>query len=99
MQSGYASDNLDESEDEQITQPKKKRKLTKTAEAKLKAKEKATINKKGKKGKPESDEEEEGDSYNAPSKGVISGAIGGQPPVGHMKNCAKCSKKFTVVSQ
>lgn len=57
------------------------------------------MNKNGKKGKLESDDEEEEDSYNAPSKGVIFGAIGGQPPVGHMKNCAQCSKKFTVVSQ
>jgi hypothetical protein len=65
----------------------------------LKAKEKAAMNKNGKKGKLESDDEEEEDSYNAPSKGVIFGAIGGQPPVGHMKNCAQCSKKFTVVSQ
>lgn len=98
LQSGYASDNLDDSEEE-ITQPKKKRKLTKAAEAKLKAREKATMEQKAKKSKPESDEDEEEDSYKAPSKGIMSGAVGGQPPIGHMKNCAQCNKKFTVVSR
>ncbi|PVF98871.1 RNI-like protein [Serendipita vermifera] len=94
---GYVSDNLDESEEDKNSPPKKKRKLSKAVEAKLKAKEKATLNaKKGKKKQDDDDDDDEEDPYNAPSKGWISGATGTAPPIGTFQNCAQCEKKFTV---
>jgi DNA repair protein RAD7 len=94
--SGYASDNLDESADEGNTPAKKKRKLTKAAEAKLKAKEKASLQKK--KGKlDEDDEDEENDPYKAKSTGLMSSVTGKAPPIGTFHECGQCQKKFTVV--
>lgn len=96
--SGYASDNLDESANEGTSPAKKKRKLTKAAEAKLKAKEKASLQKK--KGKVIDDdddkEDEEEDPYKAKSKGLMSSATGKAPPIGTFHECAQCQKKFTV---
>jgi DNA repair protein RAD7 len=100
LQSGYVSDNLDESEGDKNSPPKKKRKFSKAVEAKLKAKEKAGLNAKKGKGKGDDDEyDDEEDPYNAPSKGWISGATGTAPPIGTFQNCAQCEKKFTVVSK
>lgn len=100
--SGYASDNLDESAEE-ASPPKKKRKLTKAAEAKLKAKEKAALDKKGessgsgKRKKLEDEEDDEDDDpYKAKSKGMMSEAVGKVAPIGTFQNCAQCGKKFTV---
>lgn len=93
---GYASDNLDESADEGNTPAKKKRKLTKAAEARLKVKEKASPQKK--KGREdEGDEDEENDPYKARSAGLMSSATGKAPPIGTFQDCGKCQKKFTVV--
>jgi DNA repair protein RAD7 len=71
----------------------KKRKLTKAAEAKLKAKEKA--NAKGK--KEDDDENSEDDAYNALSKSMWTNSSPSKPPVGNFENCAQCEKQFTVV--
>ncbi|KAF8521405.1 RNI-like protein [Hysterangium stoloniferum] len=92
---GYASDALDDSEEEAIPAGKK-RKLGKAALEKMKAKEKKTAKKK-KKGSDD-DYSEDDDIYTALSKGAFSGAGKGSavPPAGTFENCAKCGKKFTV---
>ncbi|KAL0958192.1 hypothetical protein HGRIS_000355 [Hohenbuehelia grisea] len=100
---GYASEELDEPEEEPAT---KKRKLTKAAEAKLKAQEKAKVDAKakaaqgkGKKGKGKKDEDEyhdeEEDAYTALSKSLLNNAAS-RPPVGSFETCAACGKQFTV---
>ncbi|OBZ75286.1 DNA repair protein rhp7 [Grifola frondosa] len=87
----YASDNLDEDDEDVPTT--KKRKISKAAEAKLKAKEKAK--KTGKKGGDDDDyEDEDEDAYTALSK-MWKGDLP-KPPVGSFENCAKCKKQFTV---
>ena len=92
------SDNLDESAEEGTSPAKKKRKLTKAAEAKLKAKEKAALQKKTGKKVEDEEEDEEEDPYKAKSKGLMSSAATGKaPPIGTFHECAQCQKKFTVV--
>ena len=80
-------------EEAENTAPSKKRKLTKAAEAKLKAKEKK------KRGKKHSDDEdyEDDDNYTAVSKSLWSNNTP-KPPIGSFENCAVCKKQFTVVS-
>ncbi|KAF8179663.1 hypothetical protein BJ912DRAFT_1023871 [Pholiota molesta] len=77
--------------DEEEATPAKKRKLTKAAEAKLKAKEKK---KKGKKGSDDEYDEDD-DAYTALSKSMWSNGAS-KPPVGSFDNCAVCGKQFTV---
>jgi len=67
-----------------------KSKLSKAAEAKLKAKEKK---KRGKKG---SDDDEEEDAYTALSKSLRPNSTA-RPPIGSFENCSTCNKQFTVV--
>ncbi|OCH84255.1 RNI-like protein [Obba rivulosa] len=86
----YASDNLDEHEEEQSAP--KKRKLTKAAEAKLKAKEKQKA--KRKVGADDDNDYEEEDPYNALSK-MWKGDLP-KPPVGSFEECVRCNKQFTV---
>lgn len=76
---------MDESETEKAAP--KKRKLTKAAEAKLKAKKKA--------GKKDDDDDEE-DAYTALSKSMYKTT---KPPIGSFEDCVKCDKQFTVVSR
>ncbi|KAG8777714.1 hypothetical protein FRC15_011162 [Serendipita sp. 397] len=94
----YASDNLDDSEEP--NPPKKKRKLTKAVEEKLKAKERAKMEKKtGRKSMPDdddADDDDEDDPYKAKSKGVMAQALESSVPIGTFQNCATCGKKFTV---
>jgi len=102
LQTGYDSEDLDDpagedamevvEEEAENTAPSKKRKLTKAAEAKLKAKEK-------KRGKKHSDDEdyEDDDNYTALSKSLWSNNTP-KPPIGSFENCAVCKKQFTVVS-
>jgi DNA repair protein RAD7 len=78
--------------DEGEATPAKKRKLTKAAEAKLKAKEKK---KKGKKGSDDEYDEDD-DAYTALSKSMWTNGAS-KPPVGSFDNCAVCGKQFTVV--
>ncbi|KAI0782091.1 RNI-like protein [Abortiporus biennis] len=88
----YASDHLDESDEEPAP---KKRKLSKAAEAKLKAKEKAKAKAKAKKDGDDDDyeDDEDEDAYTALSKMWKDNT---KPPVGSFCNCAKCKKQFTV---
>lgn len=100
--SGYASDELDEPENaaapedamqvDEAASPTKKRKLTKAAEAKLKAQEKKKLDKKDGGG-----EDEEEDAYTAPSRSLWATNAGPKPPVGNFEKCAICEKQFTVV--
>lgn len=85
-------------EPEEATPATKKRKLTKAAQEKLKAKEKANAKKKGKKGGDDDDGPQDGeeDPYTALSKSAWGGATV-KPPVGNFEKCAKCEKEFTVV--
>jgi len=88
---GYASDELDDPEEES---PAKKRKNTKgraSAAAKAKAKKKAKED-----GDYEGSSEDE---YKAVSKNLWSmGGNGGpKPPAGSFEKCARCEKQFTVV--
>lgn len=77
--------------------PKKKRKMTKAQEAKLKAQEKAKAKKKGIV-ESDSDEEDEEDPYKAPSKGLMADATSqSAPAIGTFESCVECKKKFTVV--
>ena len=76
-----------EREDQENTVPAKKRKLTKAAEAKLKAEQKK---KKG------SDDEEDDDACTALSKSLWSNGAT-KPSVGSFEDCAVCEKQFTVV--
>jgi DNA repair protein RAD7 len=85
---------LDEPEEE--TPATKKRKLTKAAQDKLKAKEKRKANQK-KKGGDDDKEGEEEDPYTALSKSAWGGAASAKPPVGNFETCARCEKEFTVV--
>jgi DNA repair protein RAD7 len=95
QRSGYDSDDLDEPEE--ATPATKKRKLTKAAQEKLKAKEKANAKKKGKKGGDDDGPQDgEEDPYTALSKSAWGGATV-KPPVGNFEKCAKCEKEFTVV--
>lgn len=87
----YASDELDDPEEES---PAKKRKSTKgrtSAAAKAKAKKKAKED-----GDYEGSSEDE---YKAVSKnlGSTGGNGGAKPPVGSFEKCARCEKQFTVV--
>jgi len=97
--SGYASEDLDASSQEETTN--KKRKLSKAAEAKLKAngkgKGKGKAKKKGKKGSDDEYEDED-DVYTALSKSMWSNASA-KPADGSFENCAKCDQQFTVVSK
>jgi DNA repair protein RAD7 len=86
---------LDEPEEE--TPATKKRKLTKAAQDKLKAKEKRKANQKGKKGGDDDKEGGEEDPYTALSKSAWGGAASAKPPVGNFETCARCEKEFTVV--
>lgn len=82
---GYTSDTLDEPES-----PPKKQKLSKASLAKAKAKAKKEA---------EDAENSEEDAYTALSKSMWSSVNSPtKPPVGSFENCAKCEKKFTVVS-
>lgn len=95
--SGYASEELDEPENDAMevdeeTSPTKKRKLTKAAEAKLKAQEKKKLGK-----KDSDDEDDDDDAYTAPSKSIWASSGGPKPPVGNFEKCAICEKQFTVV--
>ncbi|KAF9244250.1 RNI-like protein [Melanogaster broomeanus] len=88
--SGYASDQLDDPEEES---PPKKRKLAKgkaTVAAKAKAKKKAKED-----GDYEGSSEDE---YKAVSKSLWSmgGNGSSKPPVGSFETCARCEKQFTV---
>ena len=93
-QEDYASDNLDEPEEEQ---PAKKRKQSKVPQkAKEKGKEKAKAKKKAKKGDDDDYEDDEEDPYSALSKMWKNDLP--KPPIGNFENCARCEKQFTVVS-
>ncbi|KIJ63432.1 hypothetical protein HYDPIDRAFT_113447 [Hydnomerulius pinastri MD-312] len=88
--SGYASDQLDEPEEES---PAKKRRTAKgkaTAAAKAKAKKKAKED-----GDYQGSSEDE---YKAVSKSLWSmgGNGGSKPPNGSFEKCARCEKQFTV---
>src|SRR6266478_2523897 len=90
--SGYASDELDESEGgEESSVPAKKRRKEKASEKTLK----------GKGQKKEDDEDEydpKGDPYTALSRVLRTGqGPPARPPVGSFEDCAKCGKQFTVV--
>jgi len=101
--SGFASDELDEPEGDTVEdeamdvddgekeKPSKKRKLTKAAEAKLKAKERKKAGQKG-----SDDEDGDEDAYTALSKSLYTNGAS-KPPVGSFENCAVCGKQFTVV--
>lgn len=92
---GFDSDHLDDSED--AAPIGKRRKLSKKEQEKKKAKAKAG---KGKKGDDESDGSD--DEYTALSRSMfdVKGkATGPKPPIGSFENCAKCEKRFTVVSR
>jgi len=104
--SGFASDELDEPEGdaaedeamdvdgEETNKPSKKRKLTKAAEAKLKAKERKKAGKKGSDDDYNDDGDE--DAYTALSKSLWTNGAS-KPPIGSFENCAVCGKQFTVV--
>ncbi|KAF8237013.1 RNI-like protein [Tricholoma matsutake] len=93
---GYASDELDEPEGEHEEKPTiKKRKLTKAAEAKLKAKEMAKKTKGNDDNGDRDGDDSEDDVYNALSKSFWTDN-GSKPPVGNFENCARCEKQFTV---
>ncbi|KAG9317975.1 RNI-like protein [Chiua virens] len=85
---GYASDQLDEAEEE--SPPKKRRgaKGKTTAASKTKAKKKAK----------EDGEGSSEDEYKAISKNIWSMGGNGdpKPPVGSFETCARCEKQFTV---
>ena len=90
---GYASDNLDEPDEEPAP---KKRKQSKAAAAKQKEKEKAKAKKKGKKGDDDDyEDDEDEDPYSALSKMWKNDLP--KPPVGSFEDCARCEKQFTVV--
>lgn len=103
-QTGYASDNLDESEDNDEKRngapPKKKQKLTKAATEKLKAKQKAQRKQQGL--DSDSNRGDSDDPYTAPSKGpgIMDRAINidDRPTNGSRLVCPECDKGFTVVS-
>ena len=79
-------------DDEEGEKPSpKKRKLTKAAQAKLKAKERKKLGKKG-----SDDEDGDEDAYTALSKSLWTDGTA-KPPVGSFENCAVCGKQFTVV--
>ncbi|KAI1787718.1 RNI-like protein [Ganoderma leucocontextum] len=89
---GYASDNLDEPDEEPAP---KKRKQSKAAEAKQKEKEKAKAKKKAKKGDDDDyEDDEDEDPYSALSKMWKNDLP--KPPVGSFEDCARCEKQFTV---
>ena len=93
---GYASDNLDDpEEDEPVAKKRKPSKAAQKAE-KEKEKAKAKAKKKTKKGDDDDYEDEEEDPYSALSK-MWKGDLP-KPPVGNFENCARCEKQFTVVS-
>ncbi|KAF9481314.1 RNI-like protein [Pholiota conissans] len=81
-----------EVDEEEKPTPAKKRKLTKAAEAKLKAKEKK---KRGKKGSDDEEYNEDDDAYTALSKSMWTNGAS-KPPVGSFDKCAVCGKQFTV---
>ncbi|KAI9570701.1 RNI-like protein [Boletus coccyginus] len=88
--SGYASDQLDEAEEESPVKKRKGAKGKGTAAAKSKAKKKA-----------KEDGEYEGsseDEYTAISKNLWSmgGSGDPKPPVGSFEECVRCEKQFTV---
>ena len=76
---------------DEMQTPTKKRKLTKAAEAKLKAQEKK------KRGKKDSDDDDDDDTYTTPSRSIWASSGGEKPPVGNFEKCAICEKQFTVV--
>src|SRR5258706_8882881 len=82
---------MDIDEEKKVVSPSKKRKLSKAAEAKLKANEKK---KKGKKG---SDDDDDEDAYTALSKSHWASNTQ-RPPIGNFEICSTCEKQFTVVS-
>lgn len=90
--SGYASDQLDDVEDESPVKKRGGRKGKNTAAAKAKAKKKA---------KEATDYQGSSeDEYRAASNRLWS--MGGnsdpKPPIGSFETCARCEKQFTVVS-
>ena len=97
---GYASDDLDDlegandmdvDEEVKVVNSPKKRKLSKTTEARLKAKEKKKSGKKG------SDDDDDDGAYTALSKSYWASSTR-RPPVGNFESCSICEKQFTVVS-
>lgn len=90
----YDSDYLDESENERPAG--KKRKLSKKAEAALKAKEKAK--KKKKRGEEDDSSEDEYTALSRAANGNRNASSDARPPNGSFETCAKCDKQFTVVS-
>ena len=80
---------VDDEERENLSS--KKHKLTKAAQAKLKAKEAEKAGKKG-----SDDESGDEDAYTALSKSLWTNGAS-KPPVGSFENCAACGKQFTVV--
>jgi len=71
------------------------------AEAKLKAKGKASFQKK--RGKADDDDDDDGgdeenDPYKAKSTGFVTSATGNALPIGTFRDCGQCQKKFTVAS-
>jgi len=85
---------MDIDEEKEVVSTSKKRKLSKAAEAKLKANEKK---KKGKKGKKGSDDDDDEDAYTALSKSLWASNTQ-RPPIGNFEVCSACEKLFTVVS-
>lgn len=90
---------MDDVEPEESKTAGKKRKLSKAAIQKLKAKEKAKANKKKKKGDDDNYSDSEEDEYTALSKNgfTLTGKSHVLPPVGNFEDCATCGKQFTVV--
>lgn len=100
--SGYASDALDETEEDKNKPATKKRKLSKVTLEKLKAKEKAKAKtgRKKKAGNADDDyEDSDEDEYTALSRGGFTRVGKGSvlPPAGSFEDCATCQKRFTVV--
>ncbi|KIJ13187.1 hypothetical protein PAXINDRAFT_100804 [Paxillus involutus ATCC 200175] len=88
--SGYASDQLDEPEEESPIKKRKSAKGKTTAATKVKAKKKA-------KGDGDYEGSSE-DEYKAVSKSLWSmgGNGGSKPPIGSFEKCGRCEKQFTV---
>ena len=93
----YASDNLDDTDTERAP-PAKKARMSKAAEAKLKAKEKKKSKTQKKKGGDDDDysDSAEEDAYTALSK-MWKDPTSKKPPIGSFTECAKCGTQFTVV--
>ncbi|KAG8884318.1 hypothetical protein FRB97_004582 [Tulasnella sp. 331] len=94
----YNSDNLDDSDGDEVAAPAKgKKKPTKAQllEDKAKAKAKAAASKKRRRDDDDvsGDDDDDDEAFNAPSKG--SGTVKA-PNIGSFEMCAKCNTRFTV---